>query len=193
METSALKARLCKNHKRRVINSSDEEEVERPSEVDEQQSVISQEPIPCTSSTPVYSDSGSSHDKGSRSGIVIDMIHDNVDSPWDSEIDDQDSATSTPGYKCGRHTDEAKGKHGKHMPKREKAHSKRWDMTMQNRRQPTDGEIVRMIEREGIRHDIPTWITCRTVRHSVLVLADSQLKYWPNMITSVELSSTPGL
>ena len=158
MENSPLHTGLLKKKARRVIYSSDEDDL-RPEEVPD---------TPCISSglrsasgslmsasekdeheevTPPGSDTPTIIKRAEADGsLVIDFSNPEVDSPWDSDVDGH-SDISTPAYKRGRRETE------------------------------TDLEVVRIIQKEGIGSPIPRWARCRG--QSIVILADSQVKHWP--------------
>ena len=94
-------------------------------------------------------------------GTVIKLVHQGVDSPWELDVE-RDSDTSTPDYKRGRHPVSGT---------RQKA-----KMTVE---EATWMQAVRRIQKEGLEFQCPDWIRRREVTPSVLILADRQLRYWP--------------
>ena len=152
MEASPLKTQLFKKHNRHtILNTEDKEQVAtRPAETHEREST------PCNSSTPDCLNTGSDQVE-SDAGIIIQM--DGQDSLWDSEVDGHDSDTSTPAYKRGQHH-------------------------VEQSRQPnvqgiSDLEVIKIIQEEGMGFSVPDWIKTRKISPSILLLADSQVKYWP--------------
>ena len=115
-------------------------------------------PILIENSQPWHTHSDSSRYKTSTYGpraespeTIIKFTHKD-ESAWDTEM--EESTTSTPDFKRGRHSEQ---------------------------NPISDEEAVRAIKREGLVMESPVWIQDRSrrMRASVLVLADSQLKFWP--------------
>ena len=152
MESSPLHTSILRKHARKVIYSSDEEEVPRALEAPDIPCDSSQEP-PLDGSRPKSPDE--KQPESSRSGMsdlsaqhpetVIDL-GDQQCSPWNSEVDGYSSDSSTPAFKRGVHT-----------------------TTEQQ-------EVVQLIKKEGIRWKVPRWIKCRAA--SMVILADAMLKHW---------------
>ena len=95
------------------------------------------------------------------------------DSPWDSDAE-MGSDTSTPAYKRGKHT----------VRDRDRNKSEKGDITQGNSHpisktnsELSDLEIVAWIKQEGLVFPMPAGVQKR--KPSVLVLADAQLKFWP--------------
>ena len=125
---------------------------------------LTREGTPCDSSSHDSCTYGSDPVNSMDMGTVIEMDCPNADSPWDSTVDGQDgedSDTSTPDYKRGKHS------RGPSL---------------------TDGKVVELIKKEGLEFKLPRWLQERRTQASILILADSQLKYWPprNNICQVE-------
>ena len=175
MEPSPLKTHLLKRQVRRTILSSDEEEMteERPAEVYEDLQIpdthcaCSDDSIFTGGSTPPpeankdtsieQREERHEHspqvDASHGREIVIPMGAAMVDSPWDSEVDGQESDTSTPGYKRGKQEEIPTG--------------------------PSNSKVVQAILDEGMGFRAPDWMRNRRRHKSILVLSDAQFKYWP--------------
>ena len=172
MEHSPVNTHLLKRHVRRII-SSDEEEIDlhpRPTETTER------EDTPCDSSGKSSCVSGHSlvedspvFQESPQEETVIDLISQDP-SPWDSDVDGQESDTSTPAYKRGRYT----------PPRSE-----------QEQKQEEDLAAVRLIQEEGINFHSPNWINRRAVAQSVVLLADSRVKNWPKNDKVVKVEYHP--
>ena len=162
------------NKKRRQAwiysSKEDTDSISRPAEVHEQE--------PCTSRQNLRQEtthSGYSHHDTYSSGsgtsphkTIITMI-DRGESPWDTNLEEEHSDTSTPAFKRGRHeVAESSGK----GHKRSSCHSKRSCSV-------TDEEAIEKIQAEGLNLKIPGWIQARAEHPSVLLLADAQVKFWP--------------
>ena len=96
------------------------------------------------------------------------------DSPWDTDVD-QESDTFTPAYKRGKHPDRDHNKQGSSQP------GPFFISPSSHRRmhkEPSDAEAVACILKEGV--NVSPVRDRQRKRCSVLVLADSQLKYWPD-------------
>ena len=106
--------------------------------------------------SPSASSSGSTRSSSSTRSC-LDSGHD-LESGVKSEVetDDQVSMSSTPSYRRGRH----------HVRPSES-------------QPPPQDRIIELVRKEGVRHHVPAWMRDRKITPSILVLADSQLKYWP--------------
>ena len=169
------KSVIPKKRNRRIYSTDKEEDSLRTSDVPDQHVTLgpsSRAHTPDSSSNTVSTPSGSSPQQKSTSGsttqslgILIEMVYDDqVESAWDTE-QECNSDTSTPDFKCGRHG--SKDRRGK--------------ITTQGhgRAEVTNQQAIRSIQREGIRFSLPVWLTGRKIKHSILILADAQLRYWP--------------
>ena len=130
--------------------------------------------------------SGSSPQRPSTSGCdqeppetLIKFVYKD-DSPWDSDLDESD--TSTPDLKRGRHTGQSGNETGNSTSTKKSKLRTHWkpDMCKQAKEEITNLEAVHLIQREGLDFSLPTWVKSRPVKASVLILADAQLKYWPS-------------
>ena len=88
---------------------------------------------------------------GSKDTII--ELTQNDSSSWDSDEVEQDSDTSTPNFKRGCHGTALEG--------------------------ISEQEAVKAILKEGVSFTTSAWVQRRPTRSSVVILADSQLKYWP--------------
>ena len=192
MDASPVHTHLLKRHRQTILDSEEEGEVsQRPLEALEQEMIM--EDIHCASSNPVCSNVGPN--PGTTSGTdaeeetIINMHGEERDSPWDSEVDGQDSDTSTPAYKRGKHqvskdvTDEEAVslilQEGLHFELLESTSAYKREKH-QSPKEITDEEAARRILQEGLHFALPRWVTQRRVNKSILILADSQLEFWPN-------------
>ena len=128
------------------------DEEERPSEVPD---------IPLECSTPKCC-TGGSYQQLSNSpddvGTIIEFTYGDA-SGWDTELD-----TSTPDFKRGKH-----GEEDKLSPEAEPLN-------------PLTALALAELQQHGWPCRVPSWIRRRTwTRHSVLILADSQLNHWPTV------------
>ena len=141
---------------------------ERPAEVVETSGVedLNKGHTPCDSSPRSTLGSGSSTE--CHETVIVQTHQD--DSPWETE-QEQDSDTSRPAFKRGRHdTTESAG----HQPchKKRDRRNKRMDHLMKL--------ALREIRQEGMDFSIPDWVARRKQQQkpSLLLLVDSQLKFW---------------
>ena len=178
-ETSPIKVHLLRWHqrKRTILDSEEEETLSQwPVEVHEQHREMNPRhqdgaDIPCASSTPDCYHSGSNpvdSDDGVMSaepGMIIEMKGQCNDSPWDSEVDGQESETSTPGFKRGRH-----GNPEVSVDSQQKSNCVGT---------PDDRHVVQIIKEEGMNFTLPGWLQRHSKKPSLLLLADSHVKFWP--------------
>ena len=132
-----------------------------------------------------------------RGGTVIQFMH-HSDSPWESE--DQDSDTSTPDCKQGRHAEVPSDQgredahvgnspgHDCHKRQRTDKTRRRSDDVINSLTSTTADAItkraIREILQEGVNAPIPRWIQTRGTRGpSIMVLADALLNLWPGKDT----------
>ena len=176
--------------RRQHIYSSDEEFWDRPSDVMESQASSKETPLTtakCKQKQAKWRGKSVKHDSGRRntppaldrnnrqpsqkdipcssssqniSSITSEnktliRFTDHEASPWDSDAE-MDSDTSTPAFKRGRHQESS---------------------NQQDTRLTT--QAVKLILEEGMGFKAPDWMRRRAPKRSVLILVDTQLKYWP--------------
>ena len=185
---------LRKRSGRRIILSSDEETLPRPSEVQDTP-CASSTPLPCTGGQPpqgVVADNADSPHKGrgesarsptpgssleegesSRDHDTLIMFTHQADDPWETEVE---SNTSTPEFKRGIHREPCSSKAAQ-KPASEDGEA---ECDAISQREWENQEARALIIKEGIDFRVPSWIENRKIRQpSVLILADGQLNHWP--------------
>ena len=170
---------LLRKPNRRFITSSDEDDISsRPME--EQDATVQyhaskpskHQDTPCGCSTQSGSNIGSPPVEQECNETVITFVYHNEDS-WES---DDDSTTSTPGYKRGRHANE-------HPVEPSVAKARKRSKSSVEKRDP-DQELtntaIQEILQQGMKFCTVGWVHKRGERApSVVILADSQLQNWP--------------
>ena len=110
-------------------------------------------------------------------------------------MDGQDSDTSTPGYKRGRHGNPHN--HGQSGKQWENAELGRGAPALKHKRSSggntaacgdleqkdeqrdlSPRRLVKHIKSEGMAHSTPAWLSQQVTSKSLLILSDSQMKYW---------------
>ena len=182
--TSPLKRHLPNKHTRRSTHGL-EQETDRPAEVYETDT-------PCSSSRDSSSDGGSILGNVSP-GTIIECQTCEQEEAWDSEVD-RGSDTSTPSFKRGhhgKHNQKAKADMGVPLwkvkqaqkssagSKRHETQAQKGKMVGGSNRSVSDQEARASIITEGLQWKLPDWVQQCKVQRSVLVLADSQFRYWP--------------
>ena len=120
-----------------------------------------------------------------REGIIIQFTY-TSHSPWQS---DDDSDTSTPDFKRGKHSDELTLQAVREL-------QMEGDQCTLLKCKPTDEltlQAVRKLRVDGSKCPLPAWVQRRKNRSpSVLILADSQLQLWPGKDKICRVELRPG-
>ena len=169
LHVNMLKARGAKRH---ILDTSDEESdglFNRLPEVLHND----MEDTPCDSSRPSTSTYGCTPDGTVHGEMVIELTHQEEEAAWCTEEEEEASETSTPDFKRGRHNE------GRISKLDRKTDTVCDGIETVDSGTNEQAKLVQLIEKEGLKFQVPKWISRRRPPTSILVLADSRLEDWP--------------